>query len=172
MSGPVLPAVREAWEAARAAFAYTERLIERVSAPYFRYDIECVGPDGIVKWRESIFNLVTTAGKNDLLTQYFKGSAYTAAFYVGLIDNASFSAIAAADTMSSHAGWVEAVPYSNGTRPSLTLGTPSAGSVDNSASKASYTINATARWISLRALPRNSGNTFADHASGASAATR
>ena len=117
---------------------------EQIHAPRFRYDLECVGADGQVKWRETFFNLVTTVGKNDLLTQYFKGSSYTAAWFVGLVDNAGFSAIAAGDTMASHAGWTESVAYSNATRPALTLGTASAGSIDNSASKASYTINATA----------------------------
>lgn len=96
------------------------------------------------KWVEDIDNLVTTAGKNDLLTNYFKGSSYTAAFYVGLVDNASFSAYAAGDTMSSHAGWLESTAYSNSTRPALTLGTAASGSIDNSASKASFTINASA----------------------------
>jgi hypothetical protein len=96
------------------------------------------------KWVEDISNLVATVGKNDLLTNYFKGSSYTAAFYVGLVDNASFSAYNAADTMSSHAGWLESVAYSNSTRPALTLGTAASGSLDNSASKASFTINTSA----------------------------
>lgn len=96
------------------------------------------------KWADGFSNLVTTAGGNDLLTQYFKGSSYTAAWYVGLIDNAGFTAVAAGDTSSSHSGWSEAVPYSNGTRPALTLGTAGSKSIDNSASKASYSINATA----------------------------
>jgi hypothetical protein len=119
-------------------------VIEAIRAPVARYDVECYGADGALKWSECRYNTVMTAGKNDLLTNYFKGSSYTAAFYVGLVDNASFSAISAADTASSHAGWLEGVPYSNSTRASLALGTPSAGSVDNSASKASFTINATA----------------------------
>lgn len=117
---------------------------EVLRAPRFRFDVECFDKDGNLKWRESVYNTVTTAGKNDLLTNYFKGSAYTAAFFVGLVDNASFSAISAADTSASHAGWVESVAYSNSTRPALTLGTAASGSIDNSASKASYTINATA----------------------------
>lgn len=139
-----IAAVGKAIEAVSALRTLGAGVVERINAPHFLYEIECVGADGQVKWRESFRNLVTTAGKNDLLTQYFKGSAYTAAWFVGLVDNASFSAIAAADTMSSHAGWVEAVPYSNATRPALTLGTAASGSIDNSASKASYTINATA----------------------------
>jgi hypothetical protein len=124
--------------------AINASLSEHCPAPRFRYDVECYGADGVLKWRETVYNLVVTAGKNDLLTNYFKGSSYTAAFFVGLVDNASFSAIAAGDTAASHAGWVEGVPYSNATRPALTLGTASAGSIDNSASKASFTINATA----------------------------
>lgn len=121
-----------------------QSVAEAIKAPRFRFDVECYDRVGKLKWRESVHNTVMTAGKNDLLTNYFKGSAYTAAFFVGLVDNASFSAISAADTSASHAGWVEAVPYSNGTRPALTLGTAASGSIDNSASKASYTINATA----------------------------
>lgn len=131
-------------DAVNAAAIIACELVEHCAAPRFHYDIECIGADGQVKWRESIDNLVLTAGKNDLLTNYFKGSSYTAAFFVGLVDNASFSAIVAGDTAASHAGWLDAVPYSNSTRPALTLGTASAGSIDNSASKASFTINATA----------------------------
>ena len=111
--------------------------LERMRAEFKAIPLE-------LKWADGFSNLVTTAGGNDLLTQYFKGSAYTAAWFVGLIDNAGFSAIAAGDTAASHAGWTEAVPYSNGTRPALTLGTAASKSIDNSASKASYTINATA----------------------------
>jgi len=97
-----------------------------------------------LRWADGFGNLVVTGGKNDLLTNYFKGSSYTAAFYVGLVDNASFSAIAAGDTMASHSGWIESTAYSNANRPTLTLGTASAGSIDNSAAKASFSINATA----------------------------
>jgi hypothetical protein len=46
--------------------------------------------------------------------------------------------------MSSHAGWTENTDYSQSVRQTLTLGTASAGSIDNTASKATYSINATA----------------------------
>lgn len=107
------------------------------------YKFEC-WRNGQLVWVEEVHNTVMTAGINDLLTQYFKGSAYTAAFFVGLVDNASFSAYSTADTQASHAGWLESAAYSNATRPALTLGTAAAGSIDNSASKAVFNINTTA----------------------------
>lgn len=88
--------------------------------------------------------IVTTVGKNDLLTQYFKGSAYTAAWFVGLVDGGSAPTYAAGDTMASHAGWTENVSYSNANRVTWTGGSASAGSIDNSASPAAFNINGTA----------------------------
>lgn len=106
------------------------------------YHIECIGPDGRLKWTDDIRNIVVNAGLNDLLDKYLKGSAYTAAWYVGL--TGASPTPAAADTMSSHGGWTDDATYSNATRPALTLGTVSAQSVDNSASKAVFNINNTA----------------------------
>lgn len=71
------------------------------------YKVECLGADGQVKWVDTIENLVVTVGKNDLLDKYFAGTTYTAAWYMGLVDNTSFSAYAAGDTLASHAGWLE-----------------------------------------------------------------
>lgn len=49
----------------------------------------------------------------------------------------------AADIMSSHAPWQESAAYSSpSTRPAFTPGTIATGSVDNSASAASFTMNA------------------------------
>ena len=48
----------------------------------------------------------------------------------------------AGDTMASHTPWVESTAYSQSARPGWTPGSISAGSVDNSASQAVFTINA------------------------------
>lgn len=103
------------------------------------YRFECFDRDGNLKWVEEVKNLVTNEGLNDLLSKYFKGSTYTAAFYVGL---KGAGTIAAGDTLASHAGWTEVTDYS-GNRKALTLGSVASQSVDNSASKASFAINAT-----------------------------
>jgi len=102
------------------------------------YHFECFDKDGNLKWEETVENTVVNVGLNDLLTNYFKGSSYTAAFYVGLKDTGSVSA---SDTMSSHGGWTEDTTYSNSNRPTLTLGSVSGQSVDNSGSKAVFNIN-------------------------------
>jgi len=114
-------------------------MIEQMKAPVFRYRVECVGADGRVKWVEEFTNLVTTAGKNDLMTKYFKGSGYTAAWYLGLKGAGS---AAVGDTLASHAGWSEVNPYS-GNRPAITFGTASGGSLAASAA-VSYSITGSA----------------------------
>lgn len=105
-----------------------------------RYRIECVGADGKLKWVEEFDNLVVNEGLNDSLDKQFKAAGYSAAWYVGLTDGTPTPA--AGDTMASHAGWAEVTGYSQATRPALTLGSVSGQSVDNSASKAVYSINA------------------------------
>lgn len=109
---------------------------EEISGPRFHYHVECIGADGKLKWVEEIDNLVTTEGKNDILDKYFKGSAYTASWFLGLKGTGS---AAAGDTLASHAGWSEATPYT-GNRPAITFGTTSAGS--NTATAVSYAITA------------------------------
>lgn len=95
---------------------------------------------GQVEWVEEVENLVVNAGLNDLLDKYFKGSGYTAAWYVGL---KGAGTIAAGDTLASHGGWSEVSAYT-GNRKALTLGSVASQSVDNTASPASFAINGTA----------------------------
>src|SRR5580765_5663740 len=74
-----------------------------------RYEIECVGADGRLKWRETIPNVVCTVGKNVMLDAALAGTAYTVVGpYLGLISSVSYTAVAAGDTMTSHTGWLEA----------------------------------------------------------------
>jgi len=103
------------------------------------FHITCRDKCGRVKWTDTVENLVVNEGLDDLLDKYFKGSSYTAAHYVGLTDGTP--TVAAADTMASHAGWSEVTAYDEANRPSFTPGSVSGQSVDNSASKATFTIS-------------------------------
>lgn len=96
---------------------------------------------GRVRWEEEVANTVLNAGLNDLLDKYFAGSSYTAAWYMGLINNSGFSAIAAADTAASHAGWSELTDYDESTREAITFASASSQSKASSAD-CEFTINA------------------------------
>lgn len=69
--------------------------------------------DGQLLWTRTIHNVVATVGKNLAFDTFLNGSNYTVTGpYMGLIDAASFTAVAASDTMTSHPGWIEASYYS------------------------------------------------------------
>jgi hypothetical protein len=113
--------------------------IDTIGAPYFRYEVQCVAPDGSVRWSEDMTNLVTIPGKTDILDKYFKGSAYTAAWFLGL---KAVGTAVSADTLASHASWIEVTAYASATVPAITFGTTATGS--NTATAVSYAINGTA----------------------------
>ena len=85
------------------------------------FTITCYDKDGNLKWEDKAKNLVVNVGLQDMNTKYFKGVTYTAAWYLGLVDNAGFSAYAAADTLASHTGWTEFTGYT-GDRKAVTFG--------------------------------------------------
>lgn len=62
-------------------------------------------------------NGVTNIGKNSQLDVLFNSGTQITAWYLGLVDDAGFTAFAASDTMASHGGWVEFTTYTEGTRP-------------------------------------------------------
>lgn len=57
-------------------------------------------------WDLSVPNGVTTQGATHLLTRAFKGGAGLT-WYLGVVSAAGYSAVSAADTHASHAGWAE-----------------------------------------------------------------
>lgn len=107
------------------------------------FTIQCFGQDGKLKWEEKNPNLVVNVGLKDMNAKYFSGSAYTAAWYLGLITGpGSGTTIAAADTLASHAGWTEYSDYT-GNRKAVTFGTATTADpsvIDNSASPSAFAI--------------------------------
>ena len=110
------------------------------------YTVVCHDKDGNLKWEARSDNLVVNVGLQDMNAKYFTGSAYTAAFYLGLYGAAASNNPAAGDTMSSHAGWTEVTAYSQSTRPACSFGTPTTANpsvATNSGSPATFSINGT-----------------------------
>ncbi len=89
-------------------------------------------------------NGITNLGRNLLLNVMFNDvtAIANASWFIGLIDNASFSTLAAADVMGSHAGWIENQDYTESTRVAWGSGTSTAQSTTN-ASPAQFDMNAT-----------------------------
>lgn len=110
------------------------------------FHFQCFDKDGNLKWEESCHNLVVNQGLQDMNTKYFKGTTYSAAWYVGLVDAAGFTAYDPTDTMASHTGWTETTSYSGANRATATFGTATTADpsvIDNSANKAQFSMTGT-----------------------------
>lgn len=114
-------------------------LKENVAA-HGRWTITCRRADGSIRWVEEFDNLIVNEGLNKMLTDTFKASGYTSAWYIGLKQAGS---VAAGDTMSSHGGWLEHSGYSESVRQTFVAGTVASQSVSNAASLAEFTMNTT-----------------------------
>lgn len=88
-------------------------------------------------------NTVMNAGRDKILDTAIGGASQIATWYVGLVDNASFTAIAAGDASASHAGWIENQDYSESVRQTYTPAASASQSITNTASKATFTMNGT-----------------------------
>ena len=110
------------------------------------FHFQCFDKDGNLKWEDSAHNLVVNVGLQDMNAKYFSGSGYTATWFLGLVDDSPSPSYAAGDTAASHAGWAESAAYTQATRPTCTFGTATTADpsvIDNSASVAVFTMNAT-----------------------------
>jgi hypothetical protein len=112
------------------------------------FHFQCFDKDGNLKWEDAAKNLVVNTGLQDMNTQYFKGSAYTAGWYIGLVNGpASGNTYAAGDTLASHGGWTENTNYSGGDRIEAVFGTATTADpsvIDNSGSVAIFSVTGTA----------------------------
>jgi hypothetical protein len=107
------------------------------------FKVTCFDADGNQKWADEFHNLVVNEGLQDLNTQFFKGSGYTAAWYLGLVTGPGAGVTyAATDTLASKA-WTEFTNYT-GNRKLVTFGTATTADpsvISNSASQSVYTIS-------------------------------
>jgi len=105
--------------------------------------VTCYDKYGKMKWQERSKNLVVTVGLEHILDGLFSlgGVIANPNYYLGLTDGTP--TIVAGDTLGSHAGWAEVADYDETTRQAFTAARTGL-TVDNSVSKAVYSINATA----------------------------
>lgn len=122
-----------------------------------RFQIEHRNKAGELIGVYDVPNGIVDEGLNHILETEFNGGTPITTWYMGLIDNASFSALANADTMASHAGWIENDDYDEATRPEWTAGTAASRQITN-ASTVDFSINAT---VTLKGIFITSNNTKA-----------
>jgi hypothetical protein len=111
------------------------------------FNVKCFDKDGNLKWEENAHNLVVNEGLQLMNDEFFTGSSYTAAWYLGLVTGpGSGNTYAAGDTMASHAGWTEDEDYSELVRQTATFGSSTLADpsvIDNSGAVAVFSIDAT-----------------------------
>ena len=148
----------QAAEQAAATLTANTSTIEGVASTG-AYTVECFDANGNLKWSDVIKNLVVTQGKNNMLDEYFEGSGYTPAWYLGLVDGATSPTYNAADTMGSHAGWSEFTSYSEATRPAPTWSAASSGSKATTATSFSISGSGTVAGAFMTTNSTKSGTT-------------
>ena len=132
--------IAQAADAARVSLCASTGISETSDPFGFVVTVTCIDKNGNPRWEEVNHNVVTTAGKTDMLQQYFLGSSYVASWYCGL-KNAGTAVVG--DTMASHAGWTENITYSQPARPTVVFAAASAASINNSASRAAFSMTGT-----------------------------
>jgi len=91
------------------------------------FRVQCIRPDGSVRWEETARNLIVNTGLNFILDNGVN-STEAGTIYVGLKNSGS---PAAGDTMASHAGWTENQNYDEATRPAWGQGSASSQAATN-----------------------------------------
>lgn len=97
---------------------------------------------GEIIHKDEFHNDVVNQGLTSILNTMFGATAKAASWHIGLISNASYSALANTDTMASHAGWTEFVGYSEVTRPAWAPEDATAQTIGNTTAR-EFSINAT-----------------------------
>lgn len=99
-----------------------------------KFQIEHRDKNGNLLGIYDITNGITNVGKNYILDVMFNDGTQiaNASWFVGLINDSGFTALADADTMSSHAGWSELTAYTEANRPAWGSGAAASQSITNS----------------------------------------
>lgn len=92
--------------------------------------------------RDIASNIVTTEGLNHILSTVVAGGSQVSPWYVALFEG-NYTPVAGLTAATFTAAATECTAYDEAARVAYVEGTPSGGVVDNSASRAVFTMNAT-----------------------------
>ena len=106
------------------------------------FKVKCFDKNGVLRWSDVTKNIVVDEGLHHVLDLVFQlgGESANTNYYIGLADGTPV--FAAADDLTTHAGWTEDLNYTEGVRQEY-VEVRSNLTVDNSAAKATFSINAT-----------------------------
>lgn len=111
--------------------------------PAGKFVIEHFDANGNLKGKYDVPNGIVDVGLNHILETQFRSGSQITTWYIGLIDNSGFSALAAGDTMGSHAGWSESTAYDEASRPTWSPGAAASRQITNGTT-VDFTMDATA----------------------------
>jgi hypothetical protein len=120
-----------------------------------RFVVEHRDRDDFLKAIYEFPNGIVDVGLNHILDTEFNGGSQISTWYIGLVDNAGFSAFSDSDTLASHAGWSESTTYTESNRVTWASDAASSRSISNSTT-ADFSINATGN---LKGIFVSSNNT-------------
>jgi hypothetical protein len=128
------------------------------------FHVECYDNKGKLRWVDDAKNAVSLPALDYVLNTCLNNGTPIALFYVGLVDNAGFTAYSTADTLAAHGGWSENTQYT-GTRQAWTQGASSGQSITNAvplsfAMVPSVGSPATIRGLLLASHTSSSSSTF------------
>ena len=131
--------------------------------------------DGRMLHAETVRNIITTEGKNNMLDVQFHNTTVRPTWYIGLISITSYTAVAATDNydgINAANGWTEFTSYTDPanansatTRPAWTEGTAAASSITN-ASSVNFDITGTGTVKGLFLAGGTNAQTKSDSTSG------
>jgi hypothetical protein len=113
---------------------------------------------GVVVAKGTFKNAATTIGRNSMLDNMFR-TPTTYTMSLGLIDNASFTALAAGDVMSSHSGWLELTAYNEATRVAWSPSAASASVIVSTAKRFTMNDSKTIKGMFLNSVNTKGGTT-------------
>lgn len=105
------------------------------------FTVECFRA-GKKVWEEVTPNLICNEGLNHILNVIVHGTSAVSPWYVGIFEG-NYTPVAAVTAASITADSTECTAYDEATRVEYTEAAASSQSITNSASKATFTINAT-----------------------------